>query len=419
MFLAFTLFVLQAKAQDDGYLEFRGKTFADQKPLAGAHIIVYKNGNQKYRELTTTKNGKFTFDLEFGVDYKVSFTAPGFVDMHLMIYASKVAVGKMIYPVYEIDVPFFENNKTTINVAKFKNPFTKVIYDGKKSFTDDEKYLAEFTSNIFVYPDEELKKQEEKLAAEKLEQEKLRKEQELLAEKKAKEEEEALKKLMEEKYKEEQKNAAKNAITQKQNENNENMLSEEVKLTLEKEKKKQEEKKNQAIKADYENDLIKLVAENDKQTKSATYTKQKQEAQANEVIETLKREAETKAKADEIRYGVKSRNKQAVVNAQIKNNEITSLIKTAAINDRKMKTTGTKTYPVVADFKAKALVSVKTKVDNAAFKTIYEVTVISNKITTIYRKERYNWGLVYYYKNDKEITKEEYLNALTIYNIPL
>src|ERR1700758_1163541 len=125
LLIAFFLLPFAFFAQDRGYLEFAGRCVKDKVPLKGATISIYK-GSTKVTELNTPKNGKFQFFLDFkGVDYKVVFTYPGCPDMYLMIYSSKCPLDKEIFPIYDIDVNFFEYGKPTINYANFKNPFTK------------------------------------------------------------------------------------------------------------------------------------------------------------------------------------------------------------------------------------------------------------------------------------------------------
>lgn len=416
-------------AQEKGYLEFAGRTIKDQKPLGGSHITVYK-GSTKITDVTTGKNGKFMFDLEFGMDYKVVFTSPGCVDMYCMIYASKCPADKAIFPIYELDAPFFEFGKPTVNYENFKNPFTKIIFDGKKTFRDDEKYVEQFLKNLYIDPEEMKKIEEQKLEKEKqekellaklrlAEEEKLRKEQIALAELKAKEEAEMLKKQIEEQNRIEKENNAKNIVNTKENEANQALVKEEIKLTISNEQKKIKEKQNKAIKTNYENDLLKMVAENEKQLKQSTFAKERKEAENNEIIEILRQEAITKAKADEIRFDKKIKAKQAILHSRILNHEVTGLVKTVAHNQASYRRASVKTFPEAKNYKAKKMVGITTDSENQTFKNLYTITVSEGETKTVYRKEKYSWGLVYYFKNDKEIKEEEYFKELSLYNVPL
>lgn len=416
-------------AQDRGYLEFAGRCVKDDLPLKGANVSIYK-GSTKVTELTTPKNGKFQFFLDFkGVDYRVVFTYPGCPDMYLMIYSSKCPEDKEIFPIYDIDVNFFDYGKPTINYASFKNPFTKILFDGKKSFRDDEEYAADFLKTLMIDV-EEIKKREEQIALEhkkeleakmKLEaEEKMRQQQLAEAEKKSQEEADRLKKQYEEAERLKKLNEAKNNATAKKEEpSNESMITKEVELTLDKEKRNQKEKQNKAIRATYENDLLKIVATNERTTKVAEFAKKKNDATRNEVIETLKKEAETKAMSEQVMFDSKVRSKQVLFNSQVRNQQMVSLIKQTAYSDMINQYKSVKKFSEAKNYKPPGLVGITTDIEHGNFKTVYTIHVSSAGQKTDYRKETFSWGLTYYYKNDKTITEQQYIQEISPYNIAL
>ena len=461
-------------AQNDGYLEFTGKTVKQGVPFGGAKITVFK-GSTVVSELTTTKNGKFTFDLEFGADYKITFSATGCADMYMMIYAAKCPADKVIFPIYAIDVAFFEYGKISVDFAHLSNhAFTKVIFDGNKSFMDDEKYVTAFLKDIYVTPEELQKREDDRKAKEKIEkdkhnaekdkhdaiakaekeklehekaekerlekerlakefaekqllekqkideEERLRLEHIALAEKKAKEEAAALAKLMHEKNNlEKKKEEIQSVVAKKHNEPSQALVKEEIKMSIEKEQKKVKEKQNKAIKANFESDLLMLAAQNERTSKESDFKKQKDKAEVNEVIETLGQEAITKAKSDETRQQLKLKNKQTVLNSRIINQELTSLIKVVAYNDFSVKASSHKNFPEPKKFKPRTMVGITTDTEIQSFKTIYTINISEAQTTTVYKKEKYSWGLTYYYKNEKEISEKEYQLEVSRYNIPL
>lgn len=426
LLLVFVFSMFSGLGQDKGFLEFSGKCIKDRQPLKGAHITLFKNGT-KVTELNTGKNGKFDFYLDFGSDYKITFSYPGCVDMYLTVGAGAVPEFKEIYPIYVVDVTFFDLGKTNINYPLFRSPFTKVQYDGKKGFRDDEAYVNDFLKNLFIDP-EEIKRQEELLALEKQQkemaeklkleyEERIRKEQLEIAQKKAQEEAERMKKLLEQENKS-LANADK-SITEKENTAKNSMLTEEIKLTLEKEKKNIKEKQNKAVKAIYESDLLKIVATNERETRAEAFFKGKKDAESNEVIETLKKEAEVKAKSEQVVFESKTRSKEAVLNSRLKNQEIIGLIKTVAYNERYDRYGKVKNFPSASAYKPKGMVGVTTDLEETQFKSVYTITLSEGKTQTIYRKEKFSWGLVYYYCNNKEISELEYRKAVSAYNVPL
>lgn len=340
--LLFSLQINFAIAQAPGMLEFEGKTVKDGKTLSGATVTVYRNGTIEQEKIKTGKNGKFSFSLVFGVDYKIAFSYPGCVDMHLLVYTSKLPKTKNnIYPLYLTEVPFFETNNTTVRISKYKNPFTKVIYDGKKAFMDDEAYLALFMKDLLIDREEQANQLAEKAAKEKAEKDKL-----LAAEKLKKDAEEKaildaqIKAAYEARLRAEEREKAAELARMKEESANKKepvdgtMETEAIRLQREKEAKNLMAKKNKEIKTNYENDLLKMVAENERVAKQKAYSKQKQEVRTNTVITQMRKEADVKAKTDKLREEQKLKKLELLANQQQKNNEMRKLVEAAAFAER-------------------------------------------------------------------------------------
>jgi hypothetical protein len=426
-FLFFSLITFGVFSQERGYLEFAGRCLKNRQPIKGATVAIYK-GSTKVTDLTTGKNGKFQFFLDFGTDYKVAFSYIGCADMYLMIYASKCPYDKAIFPIYDGDIPFFEYNNPTINYPLFKNPFTKINYDGKKTFGDDEPYVKDFLDKLLIDP-EEINKKNVQLAIEKekLEmeaklkrdaEEKERQQQLADAQRQAQEEADRIKKLADEQARVDKKNnEPKNPIAKQENESNQSMATEEVQLTIDKEKRNIKEKQNKAIRSTYESDLLKIVATNERKEKEGQFTKNKDKALVSEVIETFKKDAEVKARSEQVMFDFKMRNKQVVLNRGIKNKEMLTLIRQSAFNERDLKFASIKKFPEAKNYKPAGLVGISSDVDKGTFKTTYTYIISSGNNKTTYRRESFNWGVNYYYKNDKEINETDYLNEIAQYNI--
>jgi hypothetical protein len=195
------------------------------------------------------------------------------------------------------------------------------------------------------------------------------------------------------------------------------MASEEVQLTIEKERRNIKEKQNKAIRATYESDLLKIVATNERTEKEAQFKKDKTKAQAGEVIETLKKEAEVKAKSEQVVFDSKTRNRQVVLNRGIKNKEMLTLIRQSAYNDRSTRFSAIKKFPEATAYKPAGLVGISSDVEKSTFKTTYTYNISTGNTKTVYKRESFSWGLNYYYKNDKEISEQNYLQELSRYNI--
>jgi hypothetical protein len=405
-----------------GMLELEGRTIKDGKALPGATVTVWRNGSINQEEIKTGKSGKFHFNLVFGNDYKVTFSYPGCVEMQLMVYASKLSKDRTdLFPIYQTEVPFFETNDPTVRVSKFKNPFTKIIYDGKKAFMDDEAYLAAFTKDLLIDQAEIARLLAEKEAKEKAEKDKLE-----ASEKAKKDAEEKARKEAEEKLLAEQsaKEAAlakeaelarlKAEAESKQNEH-QTMETEAMRLQREKEAKQLMAKKNKEIKTKYENELLRLVAENEKMAKQKAFNQQKQEARTNTVIEQMRRETELKAKSDKLREDIKLKKKKELENKQYKTNEMRKLVEAAAFAERSVKISNQKTLPDPQGYVRKELPNVAVTIDNGLIKTVRTTVVTQAKKMDTFRKETYFWGTIYFYKNGIEIDEAAYNSEIDFY----
>ncbi len=420
----FISFTNSTFSQAPGMLEFEGKTTKDGKVLSGATVTVYRNGTIEQEKIKTGKNGKFSFSLVFGVDYKIAFSYPGCVDMHVMVYTSKLPKEKNnIFPLYVIDVPFFETTNTNVRIAKYKNPFTKIIYDGKKGFMDDEAYLAQFTKDLLIDQEEINRLLAEKAAKEKAEKDKL------LAAEKAKKDAEEKAKLdaiakaaYEARLEAEAKERAAELARLKEAANNkevpvdQSMETEAIRLQREKEAKNAIAKKNKEIKTNYENDLLKMVAENERIAKQKAHNKQKQNARTNTVIAQMRSEADVKAKSDKLREEQKLKKKELLANQQQKTNEMRKLVEAAAFAERSVRISNQKTLPDVRTYTQKESPNFAVTVEEGMIKTTRTTTVTQGKKLDTYRKETYFWGTVYCYKNDIEIDELVYNKEIAFFS---
>lgn len=406
----------EATAQAPGMLEFAGKTVKDGAALSGATVTVYRNGTTLQEQIKTGKNGKFRLFLVFGSDYKITFSYPGCVEMHLLVFTSRLPKERSdLFPLYQTEIPFFETSSTGIRIAKFKNPFTKIIYDGKKAFMDDEAYLAQFTKDLIIDPAEQAK-----LFAEKEAKEKAEKDAADAAEKAKQDALDKAKKDAEEKLLAEQKakadelaRAAELARLKAENQQHpanpdETMETAAIKLQREKEAKEQEGKKNKEIKTTYVNDLLKVVAENERRQKEEAFNRDKSEARTNTVIEQMRRESELKAKADLLRQEQVIRQKKNLENKQQADNEMKKLVEAAAFAERSVRINRQTALPDVKNYQRKPLPNVAVSVDDGTIRTIRTTVVTYGKTLITYRKETYFWGTVEWYKNDQQIDELTY-----------
>lgn len=404
-----------------GMLELEGRTVKGGKPLPGATVTVFRNGTINQEEIKTGKSGKFHFNLVFGHDYKITFSYPGCAEMHMMVYTSKLSKERTdLFPLYQTEVPFFESNDPNVRISKFKNPFTKIIYDGNKKFMDDEAYLAAFTKDLIIDQAEIAKMLAEKEAKEKAEKDKLETAEKARKDAEEKARKDAEKLLADQKAKadalaREAELARLKAEAESKASEHETMETEAMRLQREKEAKQLLAKKNKEIKTKYENELLKLVAENERIAKQKAYNQQKQEAHANTVIEQMRRETELKAKSDKLREDIKLKKKKELQNKLYKTNEMRKLVEAAAFAERSVKISNQKTLPDPGGYVRKELPNVAVIVEEGFVKTIRTTIITQGKQLTTYRKETYFWGNIYFYKNNAEIDEVTYNSEINFF----
>lgn len=394
------------KAQGD--LRFFGTATKDSKPLSGATVTVLMDGKQIIN-LTTGKNGKFKFTIDIGHSYRINYSAPGCVDMFMLMDLHVPADKAWIYPDYVADIPFFTANDPKVKTELFATkPFIKIVFDGGKGFYDDPKYR--FVDEIFKDPMDEQRRKEE--LAKKEAEEKARREAE---EKLSREEQEKNRLAQEEadrkKREEEERNKKNNVQTNSNSDEPEqpSMETDAIRLEREKQERLNREKQNKNIRAQYENNLLKLVAESERRNNLQKFNKMKEDAQGNSVVQTMRREAEIKAQNDYLIEQRKEKQKQTLANKQVKDQQVKDLVKTAALIERDYRLNQLK--PVVSsnplNYVPSPHVVVTTK--DGIFSNIIS-TVISwpGGPRTIFFVKEYWWGARYYYRDDVEIDAKTY-----------
>ena len=103
----------------------------------------------------------------------------------------------------------------------------------------------------------------------------------------------------------------------------------------------------------------------------------------------MRREAITKAKADEIRFDKKIKTKQAILNSRVLNHEMIGLVKTVAGNEVSLKYSSVKKFPKPQDYKQKKMVGISTDIENSSVKSTYTINVSEGETKTIYKKEKF------------------------------
>lgn len=405
--LAFLLIGAKLSAQGD--LRFFGTATKGGQPLSGATVTVDMDGKQIIN-LTTGRNGKFKFTIDIGHTYKINFSAPGCVNMYMTMDLKVPPEKAWIYPDYQVEIPFFEPNDPKVNTDLYaKKPFIKVIFDGQTGFYDDPAYR--FIDEVFKDPAEEARKKEE----ERLKKEAEQREKDRLAE------EERLRKLAEE-----QRNAQP-AITQPATPGNvvptatttpttdPSMETDAIRLEREKQEKENQKKDNQSVRAAYENNLLKMVAESEKRNNIEKYNQMKEDAEVNSVVSALRRQAEVKGQREFLIEQEKERQRQTRANIQVRELQVRQLIETTALVQRDISLAAMK--PVAASGPLNYVPSPNFVTTlRKGFWTDEKRVVISwpGGKSTVFRIVKY-WWASYFYIDDKEVEEKVYQESLDAY----
>ncbi|HTL80395.1 MAG TPA: hypothetical protein VL651_01750 [Bacteroidia bacterium] len=396
-----------ARAQGD--MRFFGTATFNGSPLSGANVSVLMDGKQIIN-LTTGKNGKFKFTIDLGHTYTINYSALGCVPMYMTMDLNVPADKAWIYPDYVAEIPFFTSADPKVNTQLFsQKPFIKVVFDGSKGFHDDPTYR--FIDEIFKDPNDELLKQQE--AARKLAEDKAR----LQAEEQARIDEAERLRLQQEaddraRAAEDARNKAndQSATTTSTTDDAQPVVTTDA-IQLEKEKQDRltREKQNKNIRAEYENNLLKLVAESERATNIKKYNKLKEDAEGNTVVTILRREAEVKALSAFLIEQQKERARQTLANKQVKESAIKDLITTAALVERDIRASQLKPVIAYTNMSYAPSPNIVETTDDGFFRDV-KSTVISwpGGIRTIFRMEQYWWGSCYYYHDNVEIDIKTY-----------
>ena len=407
----FALLFMGAKLNAQGDLRFFGTATKGGQPLSGATVTVLMDDKTQIINLTTGKNGKFKFTIDIGHTYKISFSAPGCVGMYMTMDLKVPPDKSWIYPDYQVEIPFFEPNDPKVNTDLYaKKPFIKVIYDGGAGFYDDPSYR--FIDEVFKDPAEEARKKEE----ERLKREAEQKEKDRLAE------EERLRKLAEEQAKNQNNpiltqpaNPAITPTTTVTPTGDPTMEAPAIQLEREKQERENQKKDNQTVRAAYENNLLKMVAESEKKNNIEKYNQMKEDAEVNSVVSALRRQAEVKGQREFLIEKDKERQRQTKANTQVREMQIRQLIETTAFVEREISLAGFKPMASTGPLNYIPSPHIVTSVLKGFWTDEKEIMVTwPGGKSKVFKTVKY-WWACYYYIDGKEVEEKVYNEDLATY----
>lgn len=142
----------------NGQLIFDGNNTFNGQPLINTTVTVVESG-KTIETLSTGSGSAFKLNLPFGKNYSVYFINAKSQRMYLDVIMNNIPEkAQKIKMTYAFDIPFFPKDSKLLDTTQFKNPFHKIIFDGKSKMVDDTIYMKQFIAKVY------LKKSEEKEA---------------------------------------------------------------------------------------------------------------------------------------------------------------------------------------------------------------------------------------------------------------
>ena len=135
-----------------GQITIIGHSKLNNSPLINTDVTV-KDGNNIVKTMNTKNRSEFMLKLDFGKVYRIYVQHTASPVMFFEVKADNIPLEKYDYRMtYELDLPFANSADPDIDTAVFKEPFHKVIYDGKNGLRDDAAYNALFAKGVIKKP---------------------------------------------------------------------------------------------------------------------------------------------------------------------------------------------------------------------------------------------------------------------------
>jgi hypothetical protein len=410
-YLCFIICLLKANgtySQDDvtapPNLVITGAVKKSGKRLDNATVTIYKNSRQT-DQLITSKDGIFELKLDYNSTYIIEFSKAGFVSKKIEFGTTtpseKIAEG---FNPFEFEISLFESNPK-INTDILKQPVAKVSYNPKIDDFDYDPIYSKQIQDKLAGLEEELMTllEEEEMAKEKAAKE-------VLAKQKA---EETAKKTAEE---EARKKAEADAIAKKKAEEEaaKKAADEAAKKAAEEEVRKKAEA-DAIAKKKAEEEAAKKAAE--EAAKKAADEEARKKAEADAIAkkkaedEAAKKAAEEAAKKAADEEARKKAEAKALFEQQQANKQANTALETANNSnqveiDKAVKLSDeVRSKDFLSELAQKYPEGITVENFQEANRTITRVIVNRSSIANEYKKVKYNWGGLYFFKNNMSISQ--------------
>lgn len=134
-----------------GQITIIGHNKLNNNPITSTSIFIKENGVVT-RTLTTGKSSDFMFKLEYGKNYTILFQNPKSSLMYMEVFAADVPEDKWSYKmIHELNVAFFDKTDEDIDTSVLKEPFQKIIFDGRNRMVNDSTYSNDFNARVIKF----------------------------------------------------------------------------------------------------------------------------------------------------------------------------------------------------------------------------------------------------------------------------
>lgn len=137
---------VQSHAQE-GSLQFIGHHFFNEKELTNTKVSILAN-HVLFSQTETGKSNSFRAVLPLGAVYDIYFTNPASQTAFIRVFADIPANKRNLKTTYELDIPFFAKDPSIYDTAQFRQPFHRIVFDGKSRFVDDTVYMHAFLRKV-------------------------------------------------------------------------------------------------------------------------------------------------------------------------------------------------------------------------------------------------------------------------------
>ncbi|MBK9758843.1 MAG: hypothetical protein IPO90_02435 [Flavobacteriales bacterium] len=147
--LPFLLLTAALSAQvDNVYVYGTVKDYTTSKKLDGVTVTVYKNGG-KLAEVVTSANGKYEFNLDYGSDYKLTYSKSGIISKNISIDTKNIPEEERVGGHgMNVEMTLFQE-LPGIDFSVLQQPIGKAKFDpASKEVTWDLQYTEQVRSEI-------------------------------------------------------------------------------------------------------------------------------------------------------------------------------------------------------------------------------------------------------------------------------